>query len=119
MSTILLSLLIGAVSGLVAALCGVGGGIIMVPALVYFFGLSQKVAVATSLGAIVLIAIAGTLKNHHNDLVDWKVALACAIAGAIVAWFGADLLKTLSNETLTRGFAVLLIVVGVRMLFFK
>jgi uncharacterized protein len=119
MSTILLSLLIGAVSGLVAALCGVGGGIIMVPALVYFFGLSQKMAVATSLGAIVLIAIAGTLKNHSNDLVHWKIAVSCAVAGAIVAWFGADLLKTLSNETLTRGFAILLIVIGARMLFFK
>jgi uncharacterized membrane protein YfcA len=119
MSTILLSLLIGAISGLVAALCGVGGGIIMVPAMVYFFGFEQKVAVATSLGAIILIALAGTLKNHTNLLVDWKVAVVCALAGAVVAWFGADLLKALSNEMLTRGFAVLLIAVGLKMLFFK
>lgn len=119
MSTIVISLVIGAFSGLVAALCGVGGGIVMVPAMVFFLGMSQKTAVATSLGAIVLIAMSGTLKNHTNALVDWKVAISCAVAGAFVAWFAADLLKTLSNELLSRGFAVLLIVVGVRMLFVK
>lgn len=91
----------------------------MVPAMVFFLGLPQKTAVATSLGAIVLIALAGTLKNHNNALVDWKVAVACAVAGAAVAWFAADLLKVLSNEMLTRGFAILMILVGVRMLFEK
>lgn len=117
--SILIALLIGAISGLVAALCGVGGGIIMVPAFVFFLGLSQKEAVATSLGAIVLIAIAGTLKNQSNQLVVWPVAIASAVAGAAVAWLAADLLKHLSNEMLTKFFAVLLIVVGLRMLLMK
>lgn len=102
-----------------AALCGVGGGIIMVPALVFFLGLGQREAVATSLGAIVLIAVFGTWKNHSNQLVNWPVAIACAIAGAVVAWFAADLLKHLSNEVLTRVFAILMLLVGARMLFWK
>lgn len=110
---------IGILSGLVAALCGVGGGIIMVPAMVFFLGMDQKGAVATSLGAIVLIAIAGTLKNHSNQLVHWPVAAAMALSGALVAYFSADLLKHLSNEMLTKGFAVLMILVGTRMLFFR
>jgi uncharacterized membrane protein YfcA len=118
-TTLLIAVLIGAVSGVVAALCGVGGGIIMVPAMVYFLGLGQREAVATSLGAIILIAMAGTWKNHSNHFVQWPIAIACAVTGALVAYFAADLLKHLSNELLTRIFAILLIVVGARMLLFK
>lgn len=88
----------------------------MVPAFVFFLGLTQKEAVATSLGAIILIALLGTIKNHSNQLVNWPVAVACALAGALVAWFAADLVKVLSNEMLTKIFACLLIAVGVRML---
>lgn len=91
----------------------------MVPAMVYLLGMGQRDAVATSLGAIILIAMAGTWKNHSNQFVQWPIAIACALAGALVAWFAADLLKHLSNELLTRIFAILLIVVGTRMLFFK
>jgi uncharacterized protein len=110
---------VGLLSGLVAALCGVGGGIIMVPALVFFLGMDQKTAVATSLGAIILIALAGTMKNHGNHLVQWPVAVVMAVTGALVAWFAADLLKHLSNEALTKGFAVLMILVGARMLLIR
>jgi uncharacterized membrane protein YfcA len=118
-TTILIALLIGAVAGIIAALCGVGGGIVMVPAMVMFLGMPQKEAVATSLGAIILIALAGSWKNHTNALIDWPVAIACAVAGAIVAWFAADLLKVMSNEWLTRIFSILMILVGFRMLFMR
>ena len=112
-------LLIGALSGVIAALCGVGGGIILVPAFVILLGLPQKTAVATSLTAIILTALAATLRNSGNNLVDFRVAIPTAIGGATMAWFAADFLKQLSNATLTRMFAVLLIVVGVQMLFQK
>lgn len=118
-SQIFIAILIGVASGITAALCGVGGGIIMVPAMVFFFGLAQKEAVATSLGAIILIAMMGTLKNHSNQLVNWPVAISCALAGGITAWFAADLLKGMSNELLTRIFGVLLVLVGIRMLWPK
>ncbi len=119
MSQLLLAALIGTISGFAAALCGVGGGIIMVPAFVFLLGLPQREAVATSLGAVILIAILGTLKNSSNELVHWPVAITAALVGGVVAWFGADLLKHFSNETLTRIFAVLLILVGIRMLWPK
>lgn len=117
--TLSVAVLIGLLAGLIAALCGVGGGLIMVPAMVYFLGLSQREAVATSLGAIVLIAIAGTLRNGQNQLVNWPIAVSSALAGACVAWFAADWIKHLSNESLSRIFAVLLIVMGLRMWFTK
>ena len=119
MSPIISALLIGALSGVVAALCGVGGGIIMVPFFVLLMGMPQKTAVATSLAAIVLTALLASARNHLNSMIDWRVAIAAGLAGAVVAWFAADLLKTLSNATLTRIFAVLLILSGVRMLFQK
>ena len=117
MQLILISLAIGALSGVVAALCGVGGGIVMVPLFAILLKLPQKTAVATSLAAIILTAALATAKNHANSFVDWRVAISAGGAGAVVAWFAADLLKHLSNETLTRIFAAVLIAVGVKMLF--
>ena len=119
LSSVVIALLIGMVSGVVAALCGVGGGIIMVPFFVLLLGMPQKTAVATSLAAIVLTALFASARNHLNQLIDWRIAITSGVAGAVVAWFAADLLKHLSNATLTRIFAVLLIVIGVRMLFQK
>jgi uncharacterized protein len=109
-------LAIGAASGLLAALCGVGGGIIMVPAFVMFLGLPHKVAVATSMAVIVPTAIAATAQHFKNDLVDWRVFLSTAIAASLMSFVAADYVKKLSNETLTRVFAVVIIVIGVKML---
>lgn len=113
------AILIGALSGLIAALCGVGGGVIMVPLFVAFLGLPQKQAVATSLSAMVLTALLSSIRNHSNGLVDWKVAIPCTLAAATVAWFASDALRYLSNRTLTVIFAWVMIGMGVRMLFAK
>ena len=112
-----IAVLIGALSGVVAALCGVGGGIIMVPLFTAFLGLSQKQAVATSLAAIVLTALFASQKNSANQFVYWKIAGVAGVAGAVVAWLAADALKHLSNRTLTVIFASVMITMGVRMLF--
>jgi uncharacterized membrane protein YfcA len=110
------ALLIGALGGVIAALCGVGGGVVMVPLFVSFLGMDQKQAVGTSLAAIVFTALLASLKNSSNNLVVWKTALPAGLAGAFVAWFAADALKHLSNRSLTVIFALLLITSGIRML---
>ncbi len=115
-STILTALAIGVLSGVVAALCGVGGGVVMVPAFVFLLGLEQKVAVATSLAIIIPTAFTATIQNARNDLVHWKFAAVTAVSAAIFAYFGAGWLKSLSNERLTQIFGVVLIIFGVRML---
>ncbi len=107
---------IGAASGMLAALCGVGGGVIMVPAFVMLLGLDQKTATATSMAVIVPTAIAATSQHIKNGLVDWKVALATAVAATLTSYFVADTIKGFRNETLTRVFAVAIIVFGVIML---
>jgi uncharacterized membrane protein YfcA len=115
-STILTCLLIGMLSGIVAALCGVGGGVVMVPAFVFFLKLEQKTAVATSLAIIIPTALMATTQNARSGFVDWKVAAITAISASIFAYFGAGWLRSMSNETLTRIFGTILVVFGVKML---
>lgn len=107
---------IGILSGVIAALCGVGGGVVMVPAFVMLLKLPQKTAVATSLAIIIPTALMATTQNARSGYVDWKVAVVTAISASIFAYFGAGWLKTMSNETLTRIFGTVLVVFGLRML---
>jgi uncharacterized membrane protein YfcA len=107
---------IGTASGILAALCGVGGGVIMVPAFVKLLDLPQKAAVATSMAVIVPTAIAATTQHVKNGLVDWKVALLTALAATLTSFFVSDYIKAFRNETLTRIFAVVIIIFGVMML---
>jgi uncharacterized membrane protein YfcA len=107
------ALLIGLLAGLVGALCGVGGGIIMVPAFTLVLGLEQRQAVATSLVVIVVTALAATASNlREPGLVDWRLVALTAVGAALAAWFGAEWMRTLSNHTLTRIFAIALIAIG-------
>lgn len=117
MKIILPAILIGLAAGLLGALCGVGGGIVMVPAFVAAFGLEQKQAVATSMAAIIFTAIAATANNARaGGLVDWRVVVAVGLVSSVAAWFGSDLMRSMSNHTLTRIFGCVLLAFGARML---
>lgn len=117
MKILVFAILTGIVAGLLGALCGVGGGIVMVPAFVSLLGLEHKQAVATSLAVIILTALAATLNNARaNNLIDWKVVVVVGLASAVAAWFGSDLMRGMSNPTLTRIFGCFLVVFGIRML---
>ena len=120
MKTLITATFIGVTAGLLGALCGVGGGIVMVPAYVHILGFEQKRAVATSLACIVIIAIISTLNNARRpDLIDWRVVVLTACAAALAAWFGTDLMHKLSSQHLTRLFGVVLLVFGAKMLLGK
>lgn len=116
----LVSILAGLSAGLLGALCGVGGGIIMVPVFISFLGLEQKQAVATSLATILVIAAVSTVNNaKRSGLIDWKIVLCCGLAAMVASWLGAEWMHRLSNELLGRIFGVLLLGIGMKMLFFK
>ena len=117
MKIIVISICIGLLAGLLGALCGVGGGIVLVPAFVALFGFEQKNAIATSLAVIILTSLAATLNNARaGNLIDWKIVAAVGLASAVTAWFGTDLMRSLSNQALTRTFGVVLVIFGARML---
>jgi uncharacterized membrane protein YfcA len=115
----LLGIGIGALTGVLAALCGVGGGLIMVPAFVFLMALDQKSAVATSLAVIIAVSLVATAKYQAASLVKWQVVLPVMIGAVVTTWLATDWLKHLSNDLLTRIFAILMIIVGIRMLLVK
>jgi uncharacterized membrane protein YfcA len=113
-------LLIGILAGVFAGMFGIGGGLIIVPALVLLYGLSQHAAVGTSLGALLLPV--GAL----SAWVYWKngnlnIGYSALIAGGLFlgAYFGARLVQPVSDLTLRRMFATFLIVVAARMFWQK
>lgn len=116
----LISIAIGALGGVVAALCGVGGGVVMVPAFVLLLALPQKQAVATSLLVIIPTALVASMQNQRAvpPLGNWKVALAAAAGASLTAWFAAAWLQKWRDEDLVRFFGLVLVVMGGRMLIF-
>ena len=116
--SILLYLIIGLCAGLVGALCGVGGGIVLMPIFLFLLKLDPNKAVATSLTVFLITAVASTLNNSLSQerLIDWKIAIPIGIGAAIASWFGADLMRQLSNQAIVKLFGIVLIIAGVRAL---
>jgi uncharacterized protein len=109
---------IGLVAGVLSGLFGIGGGIIIVPVLVYI-GLSQKEATGTSLAALLMpVAILGVIEygRRHEIRVPYSIGIAMGLF--VGAYFGAVLAGKLSNQTLQRGFGVLLLAASLRFLIF-
>jgi uncharacterized membrane protein YfcA len=116
--TILIIILVGVAAGMLSGLVGVGGGIIIVPALVYFIGFSQKTAQGTSLALIMLpVGILGVLQYYKQGHVDWRIVGLLAIGFLAGSFFGSKLALSISQETLKKVFAVLMIVIAIKMLF--
>jgi uncharacterized membrane protein YfcA len=119
MQTILIIILVGIAAGMLGGLVGVGGGIIIVPALVYFIGFSQKTAQGTSLGLIMLpVGILGVLQYYKQGHVDFRVVGLLAIGFLAGSFFGSKIALSLPQETVKKIFAMLMIVIAVKMLFF-
>lgn len=116
--TIIIIVLIGIAAGILGGLVGVGGGIIIVPALIYFVGFSQHSAQGTSLGLIMFpVGILGVLQYYKSGHVDFKVVGILAIGFLIGSFFGSKLALSLPQETVKKIFAVLMILIAIKMLF--
>ena len=105
----LMAAIIGLMGGVTSGLFGVGGGIVMVPAMVFFLNTNIKTAVGTSLVVIIPTALAGAFKHQQLGNIDWRIALAIiplAVAGGLL---GAGLTKPLQAETLRRLFGGLMV----------
>jgi uncharacterized protein len=108
--------LIGLAAGFFGALFGVGGGVIMVPFLILALGFEERPAMATSLGAIGLIALEGTVfYGLHGQLKPGAAALV-GLPAAVGALAGTALQQRLKNRTLSLLFAALLVGVAVKLL---
>jgi len=119
-SMLLLLLGIGIITGVMAGMLGIGGAIIMIPALVYFMGFSQQMAQGTSLAVMLPpIGILATYNYYKAGHVDIKFALILAFAFLIGSYFGSKYALTLPQATLRKIFGILLLLVAAKMLFTK
>lgn len=109
-------IIIGLIAGLVSGFFATGGGMIVVPALVYVIGLSEQKARATSLFVILPMVITSGIFYYKNNYIDWNIGILCGIGGMIGGFFGAKYLKKIPELYLKLAFAVFLIYVSVKMI---
>lgn len=115
--TIMLLVIIGLAAGVLSGLVGVGGGIIVVPALVFFLGFSQHQAQGTSLGLLLLpVGILAVMNYYNKGFIDVRIVLVMSIAFVIGGFLGSKLSLSIPQDSLRKIFAVILIYTAIRML---
>ncbi|GAC1686669.1 MAG: sulfite exporter TauE/SafE family protein [Candidatus Acidiferrum sp.] len=113
-----LGLLIGIVVGIISGLVGIGGGALLIPALIYFYRMSQHKAQGTSLAIILLpIGFFAFWEYYKAGNVDLKLAVLIALGFAAGAYFGGVWAQHLSETVLRKGFAILMIAIAAKLYF--
>jgi len=117
--TVVLIILVGLAAGLLSGLVGVGGGIIIVPALIYLLGFSQHQAMGTSLGILLLPAGFLAVWNYYKKgYIDIKVVIILFVGFVIGGYFGSKISLGLQETAIRKIFAILMVVIACKMLFF-
>jgi hypothetical protein len=110
----------GLLAGLLSGLIGIGGGTIIVPILVIFAGLSQKMAQGTTLALLVPpIGILAAWTYYKEGYVDFPIAAFICVGFIFGGLIGAKFANNLSNQTLERIFGIALLVISIKMIFAK
>lgn len=119
--TVLILLLIGLTAGILSGMVGIGGGIIVVPALVYFLGFSQATAQGTSLGMMLPpIGILAAYNYYKAGSLDIKYALILGLAFIIGGFIGSKVSLGLISETnLKKLFGSFMLIAAIKMIFFS
>ena len=108
---------IGIFAGFVSGLFASGGGMIVVPALIYLLNFDEKKARATSVFVILPMVITSGLFYMQGNFIDWGIGTKCAIGGIIGGFIGSKLLKKLSNNILKILFVIFLSYVSIKIIF--
>ena len=117
--TIALLLLVGLLAGMLSGLVGLGGGVIIVPALVFLLGFTQHQATGTSLGILLLPAgIFAVINYYKKGYVNMNVVLLVFAGFLVGGYLGSRLSVSLSEVTLKKIFAVVLLLIAGKVLFF-
>jgi len=116
---IVILVIIGLVAGFLSGMVGIGGGIIIVPALVFFLGFTQLQAQGTSLAMIMLpVGILGVIQYYKQGYVDFKYVLIIAAGFVLGSFLGSKVTLSIPQDLVKKIFAILLLVVATKMLFF-
>ncbi len=113
---ILLGILVGGLSGFI----GVGGGVLVIPSLVLFFGFSQKMAQGTSLAMLLLpVGIFAVMEYYKHGNINIQVAMFLAIGYLVGAYFGSLFTNHFSNEMMKKIFAIIMLLISLKLLLDK
>jgi hypothetical protein len=117
--TVVLLLVVGLLAGVLSGLTGLGGGVIIVPALVFLLGFSQHQATGTSLGILVLPAgIFAVMNYYQKGLIDVRVVLLIFVGFLAGGWLGSKISLNMNETVLKKVFAVVLVLIAGKVLFF-
>lgn len=120
MTSILILLAVGLIAGALSGMVGIGGGIIIVPALVYFLGFSQHQAQGTVLFMFLLpIGILGVMNYYNAGHIDFKTAFIIASTFVIGSYFGSKISIAIDQQTLKKVFGVIILLLSLKMIFGK
>ena len=119
-SQIIILIVVGLAAGLLGGTLGVGGGVIVIPALILIFGFSQHSAQGTAMAFMLPpVTLLATINYWKNGYVDWKVALILSAMFFIGAYFGSMLSINLPERILKKIFGIFLVLIALRMIFSK
>lgn len=119
-NSVLLLLLVGLMAGVLSGFVGVGGGIIMVPAMVWLLGYSQHQAQGTSLAVLVLPVVFLAVRNYYKaGVIDPKVVAVIAVAFVVGSYFGSKWSLALPMETVRKVFGGITLLVALKLIFGK
>lgn len=108
--------LIGLLTGLINGLLGIGGGTILIPAMVFLLGEEQHVAHGTSLAVILPTALMSTFIYQFNSHIDWVLAAKIAASGMLGGYLGARLMEKIPASRLKQIFGIFMALAGMRMI---
>ncbi len=120
MGTLVILLCLGLIAGMLSGLVGIGGGIVIVPALIYFMGYSQHQAQGTVLFMFLLpIGILGVFNYYQAGYIEWKTALVMGSTFIIGSYFGSKLSISIDQVMLRKVFGVIIFLLSLKMIFGK
>jgi uncharacterized membrane protein YfcA len=113
---LIIFLAIGLIAGVLSGLFGIGGGILIIPSLIFFAKFPTKLAIGTSLGAMLLpVGILGAYAYYQNHNLNIKASLFIGLGLFLGAYTGARLAHAIPSATLQRMFAVFIVLMAIRL----
>lgn len=110
-------ILVGIGAGVLSSMVGVGGGIVIVPALVMGFGVAQHTAQGTTLAMLSMpVALASVINYQKAGKVDWQLALILAVGFVLGSYFGSKIALGIDEKLIKRFFAILMLFIALKML---
>ena len=118
--TVIVLIIIGVLAGTLSGFVGVGGGILMIPLLIFFLGFTQHQAQGTALFAMLPpIGILAAMNYYKEGFVKWEYAAVIALTFVVGGYFGSKLSISLPDQTVRRVFGVIMLIGAIKLIFSK